>query len=549
MKNRYKLILIALVFVIGLILRVAYLSKYPVSLTIDEVAVGYNSYSLLKTGMDEHGKFLPLLFRSIGDYKSPLLIYLNVPATALLGLNEFSTRITIALVGALTIPLVFYLSKLLTNNYLISLAAAFSLSISPWHIKPSRITHDAVLGLFLIILGVLSFMHFIKKSRITYLIISATAFSLSMYAYHAEKIFTPLLVLSLLLIYKDQLLKHRLKVLAFIVTLVIITMPLLIISLRPEGRTRANMTFITQDNEINSELKSNLSFNLLDNNLLSVSNFWFKRYLDYFDLRFLFTRGMAFTLPNSPDIGLLYLFELPLFLFGLYYLVFKNRLIDSRNRLLIFSWLILGPIPASLANNTQHTLRSLTIIPSIQIIIGFGLFHILSLIKNKFLLRRLFIGLALLSVIYSICYFLTLYFINYQTTHSEAFMDGWKGAAFYSIENQQLYKEIVIDPRFGTQGPFIVGTPYLYLLYYGEINPRQYQLSPRRVAKDSSDFDNFTFRQIDWSESPGSDRFKKETLFIGSPWVLPIKDDESNGKILKRFYLYNGKGILRAVSL
>src|SRR5687768_9672490 len=107
MKNRYKLILLALVFILGLTLRVISLDRYPVSLTIDEVAVGYNSYSLSQTGRDEHGKFLPLIFRSIGDYKSPLLIYLNIPATLLFGLNEFSTRITIALVGALTIPLVF----------------------------------------------------------------------------------------------------------------------------------------------------------------------------------------------------------------------------------------------------------------------------------------------------------------------------------------------------------------------------------------------------------------------------------------------------------
>ena len=66
MKPR-KLVLI-LIFIFGFILRSIYIDKFPPSLNWDEVSHGYNAYSLLKTGRDEWGSFLPLIFRAYGDY-------------------------------------------------------------------------------------------------------------------------------------------------------------------------------------------------------------------------------------------------------------------------------------------------------------------------------------------------------------------------------------------------------------------------------------------------------------------------------------------------
>jgi len=38
----------------------------------DEAAVSFNAYSISTSLRDEDGGFLPLFFRSFGDYKSPL---------------------------------------------------------------------------------------------------------------------------------------------------------------------------------------------------------------------------------------------------------------------------------------------------------------------------------------------------------------------------------------------------------------------------------------------------------------------------------------------
>ena len=100
----------------------------------------------------------------------------------------------------------------------------------------------------------------------------------------------------------------------------------------------------------------------------------------------------------------------------------------------------------------------------------------------------------------------------------------------------EKYQQIVFDPAFGTQGPFIIGTPYLYVLIYGKYDPHLYQTDPKRMekGKETYNFANFTFRSIYWPE----DRYQKGTLFVGSPWSLPMQDINEE-QVLKRIYFKN----------
>lgn len=107
-KKNFKLILI---FILALCLRLFWLGRFPVSLNRDEAAIGWNAYSILKTGKDEWGEFLSLSFKSFGDYKMPLYIYFTVPFVALFGFSEFSVRFPSAFFGSLTVLLVYFLVK------------------------------------------------------------------------------------------------------------------------------------------------------------------------------------------------------------------------------------------------------------------------------------------------------------------------------------------------------------------------------------------------------------------------------------------------------
>src|SRR4030043_1321992 len=89
-----------LIILFALILRLFKIDSYPPSLTWDETSLGYNAYSILTSGYDEHGEFLPLArFIAFGDYKPPGYIYAAVPSVILFGLKEFSVRLPSALAG------------------------------------------------------------------------------------------------------------------------------------------------------------------------------------------------------------------------------------------------------------------------------------------------------------------------------------------------------------------------------------------------------------------------------------------------------------------
>ena len=62
-----KFLILFLIVILAFLLRFYQLSTNPPGLNLDEVAIGYNAYSILRTGRDEYGKFLPIVFRSHDD--------------------------------------------------------------------------------------------------------------------------------------------------------------------------------------------------------------------------------------------------------------------------------------------------------------------------------------------------------------------------------------------------------------------------------------------------------------------------------------------------
>src|SRR5438094_6592309 len=102
-------ILFCCILVLSVFLRFYLLGSNPPSIDWDEASLGYNAYSILKTGADEYGNAFPLSFRSFDDYKPPVYIYLTVPAVAIFGLNEFAVRLPAAVIGVIAVIGTYYL--------------------------------------------------------------------------------------------------------------------------------------------------------------------------------------------------------------------------------------------------------------------------------------------------------------------------------------------------------------------------------------------------------------------------------------------------------
>src|SRR3990167_7675428 len=116
MKNPKQNIVFTIVLLLALCIRIVGLETNPVHLTSDEAALGYNAYSILKTGRDEHGVLLSIIFESFGDWKPGLYIYTAIPSIALFGLNEFAVRLPSALAGVIGIIYIYKVTHILFDN-------------------------------------------------------------------------------------------------------------------------------------------------------------------------------------------------------------------------------------------------------------------------------------------------------------------------------------------------------------------------------------------------------------------------------------------------
>ncbi|OGE43683.1 hypothetical protein A3B45_03275 [Candidatus Daviesbacteria bacterium RIFCSPLOWO2_01_FULL_39_12] len=527
MINFRNIILLTSIIILGALLRFNNLTNNPPSLNIDEVAYGYSAYSILKTGKDENGQFMPIAFRSIGDYKSPVLIYLLVPSIALFGLNEFGVRFVTALFGVLSIPLIFLLIKTLTNDSKASFIGAALLAISPWHIYYSRFASDHLIGTFFLLLGFIFFYRLIQGFK-DYLP-AALFLAVSMYSYHSHRLFVPLFIGSTLVLNRKGIKPSSIK--TFLIIIIMLILPLIFLTLFGPLNTRAQMVFLVQDIDYTRYVildhieKSGEYFLLIF--------FWIKRFLNYFQVDFLFFNGLNMTNSNILGLGVLHLFELPLLIFGIIHLIRKK----FQFRILIILWILLGLIPASLTNNEQSAGRSLLILPALIMVISLGTIYFLQIIRN---LTNLFVKTTILClftflIITSLIHAFLVFSVYFPYQQGEAFMEGTKETVLYALENKDNYREIVFDPYRGIKAQNIVSIPYMYLLFYSKYDPAKFQSEKKENQDGAFKFDKFAIRRIDWRE----DRYQKGVLFIGSPWSLPEKDIKDS-EILQKIYLSSG---------
>lgn len=542
--SKYTFYILLVLTLLGGFLRFYKITENPISLSIDEVAFGYNAYSILKTGRDEYGKFLPLTFKSTGDYKNPVPIYAMVPSIALFGLNEFSIRFPTALVATIAIPLAFLLFMEITGSFALSFLATTLLTISPWHIYYSRYVSDHLIAATLVMTGVLCFFRMLKSGRWYWSAGSAVCFAIAMYTYYAERLFIPLLLLFLFIL-KRQELKEKFKpALVFIMVGTILALPLILSVFFGPDRARAQMTWIGSDVEFvrNVAVEPINNIPILDYNVFLLPFFAARKYLNYFDPGFLFYRGLDMTKGGSYGLGVLYFFEIPFLILGIIILALTKFV----NRNLIIAWILIGLLPASLTNNEQHPGRTFVIIPMLILISAIGALKIYQYLSSHFNPRnkKLILATFLVVVFWNLAQALLIYSVHFPRQRGENFMEGTKQTVQYALANKNKYNEIVFDPYRGIEAPYIVGIPHMYILFYSQYDPKTYQQEKKMRQDDSFGFDKFTIRRIDWRV----DRYKKDTLFIGSPWSLPEKDIKEE-EILKKVYLSGGQLAFLVVSL
>ena len=145
MKKREGLLLI-LALVLGIFFRFWRLGETPKGFYFDEAALGYNAFSIMKTGRDEYGMNLPILFRSFADFKTPIYTYFLVPIYKVLGMSIWSTRLLSAVSGVIIVLFGFLIVKKISKNNRLALLTCLLMAISPWLIMFSRTSYETYLS-------------------------------------------------------------------------------------------------------------------------------------------------------------------------------------------------------------------------------------------------------------------------------------------------------------------------------------------------------------------------------------------------------------------
>jgi len=535
---------IFIIFLLAFFVRIFYISKVPYSLNWDEATFGYNSYSILKTLRDEYGTLLPLQFKSIGDYKAPLYVYLSVPFVALFGLNELSVRFAPAFFGSLSIVFFYLIVKKLFKKENLAFFSSIFLIVSPWHIQFTRAGADVGVSTFFVLGGIYySLLKFVdNKNTLT---MSFLFFSLSMYSYFADRLFTPLIALAMLVIFIDtnKLFKFLLENKKSFLLGVIFMLPILLPLLSKGHQEKIYKTTILSQSRPSEYIEYLETYSVNKNFHLVFHNKFYEmgmgiidRYLSHFSLSFLFSKGAEYDGRQMIfRMGNLYFFQFPLLLLGVISL-FQQK--NKKIRKFIIAWILIAPLPAAITNDPVHSRRSFNMVYPYSIVSALGLYYFFQLQFNK-LVKIIFSVLFFIFVLFNILFYFFSYTVftpNRTFVGSAGWQWGYKELVSVLEKYEDKYSKIVVDTTY--QGP------YVYFLFYKKYSPYSYQPQAKLVQDsptslgEGAGFDNYEFRPIYWPD----DRKSKNILYAGPVERIPFKDiDLKESKILETIYFPNGE--------
>lgn len=492
MSKKLSYILLGCICLFTLLLHVFKHNDVPACINVDEAAFGYNAYSLVQTGRDEYGKYLPLRFKSFGENKLPVVIYFTAPFVAVLGLNDFTTRALPNLAGILMPIFVFFLVKELFDNRKIAIIAAALAGVSPWIQVTARHISESVVATALLTLTFLFFLRYAKSARVRHLVYAAIFFTLALFTHHTPKIFILLFVTWLAFDLWNRKKKCTLskKFTHLLVFLTPVAFFAYTEAITPTNRI-GNLLFATSEGfkialtELLTENSNRLLYNPLTYSVIYLTN----QVLSYLSPSYLVVNGDAnprFWLKGMYPITVI---EYLLVLVGIYFLV-KN---GFKHKFLLLMMALFGVSTAAATSQDPSLTRSFFLIIPLLAVASYGAYYLYGSIRRTSIGKFVLIGAIGAYAFFTIISW-DFYFNHYP--YRAQVIHAW----------QCGYEELVasIQKYYPTHREFYItkelGQPYIMLLYYMRYNPATYQRQASLTAPDQygfgqvEKFDKFEFR-------------------------------------------------------
>lgn len=474
--NSFQLLLI--IIAIATFLRLYNLEIAPPALNQDEAVNGVDAYTLGINLRDHHGNFLPPMLESFNDWASPTLTYLTVPFVKIFGLSVWSIRFANAIFSIFCIPLIYGIIKRLTAKENIALIAGlivaitpFMVSLSHWAIPPSIVPFC----LFAFLFTLLKLIDSDSKNKI---VLNSSLFTLSgialTYSYPTMKVFVPLALISLLLVY----------FLSFFQTKFLKNKTSHIESLDTFGATSLNIfkklcvpvvaiflfispifyLTITQPEIYNARYKQ---VSMTAGGEGFVAGFA-SRYWEYLTPYFITGNSDNNSMHHVPQFGPINELLTPLIYLGLLVAFWKYMEKENADRqvyLYLIILFFLAPIPPSLTIDHTIVTRGVQVLVLSLIFIPIAVHWLVSKIsldqKSWRAVTTVF-GLILLTTTLHFSFF---YFTKYS--------ESQKGNFQYGIE--QIFDYLKVnDDKFDKVEIVDINQPYIYKLFFQPIEPGYY---------------------------------------------------------------------------
>ncbi len=454
--------LVLVATLVGLGLRVASLGSIPPALHQDEAVNGFDAYSLWLTGRDHLGHPFPFAgLESFGDWVSPLLTFLTVPVVGLFGLRVEVIRAVPAVVGALAIPLLYYLGLELFGRRAIGVVAAWLVALSPWAIHRGHFAIPPSIVPTMVVGTLLALVWTMRRSSSIGVVLLAVVATLTVDTYPTMKLYVPLLLIAGACIYAPAV--RRIDTRAFVCAALVAIVgvgPIYYLSLAdPAGRARFDQVSVFSAG-------------------LANPLFLARQYMSYLSPHVLFLSGNGHPAqtPTPPGAGIEPLTTAPLLLAGLLSLagmvIWSRRGEQRQSALVVLAALALYPIPGALTLPSPHLGRAVHVIPLLALIGGLGAVAMAICLRqlagqSRSLARAAVVSTAVLFTL-SIGAELSAryrdYFLAYPRRADvlQYFEYGLEPALRYAFTHEAEYDEIWVADT---------NEAYIYVLFYGRWSP------------------------------------------------------------------------------
>ena len=548
MKNKKNFLLIS-ILILAIFLRLKNVLSSPPSPYWEEVALGYDAFSIAETGKDHHGNSWPIVaFESFGDWKPSFYFYAIFPFIKIFGLNLSAVRLPSIMAGILLCFGLAFLAALIfqgskdknKDSSLVFLISFFVVAISPWAITFSRGAWESNLATMLIVWGINFFLLFWRKTEvknkkgIIFLFLSVLSLVLASYTYHSARFIAPLtgfVLVVLYLISKKKEANFKALFPAFLLALLLM-IPLLLSFKTNVGQQRiaetsifSDISIIEKSNSLKEAVGNSFISRIIYHRYLLFAKEIFLNFVDHFSFDYLFVSGDINPRHSIQSFGLFYSFEIIFLILGIIYLI-KNWNIYFT---FLFFYLIIAIFPAAITKTTPHALRTLPAMPVFIVVISFGIWKFLDFFekkKTKFFISFLLIILYLFNLSK---FWQDLNYI-YPVKYSNHWQYGYQELMTYIGQEKNNYKKVFITRE--------EGRPAMYYWFYNQVDPVLVQAANKTVKKDQGEY--LEFENIEFVDSLNGVNLDN-SLIASSEDVFNSLAEENNLKLIKVIKDLSGK--------